>query len=130
VARSRAAIEAAGTQVAFVHMSSDDDADHWFNRYGIPDIVRVSDPDKRLYAAFGLTEARLRDLAHPRVWWPWLQTALFRGFSAQGQHWRQLTGVFVVYRGHLLAAIRHKNSAARPDYVALVHGLKLGATLR
>ena len=116
--------------MAFVHMSTPDEADRWFDHYRVPDIVRVSDPDKRLYRAFGLEQATLRELAHPRVWWPWLRTAVVRGFGASGPNWRQLTGVFVIHRGHILAAIRHRNSAARPDYVALVHGLKLGAAIR
>jgi hypothetical protein len=111
-------------------MSPADEADRWFDHYHVSDIVRISDPDKRLYRAFGLEQATLRELAHPRVWWPWLRTAVVRGFGASGPNWRQLTGVFVIHRGHVLAAIRHRNSAARPDYVALVHGLKLGAAIR
>lgn len=132
MAQRRAAIEAAGTQVAFVHMSTPEDADHWFAYYGVPDIPRISDPEKRLYRAFGLEQATLRELAHPRVWWPWFRTAIVRGFGVglAGPNWRQLTGVFVIYRGHVLAAIRHRNSAAHPDYVALVHGLKLGTAMR
>ncbi len=132
MARGRNAIEAAGTQVAFVHMSEAGEADHWFEHYGVGDIARVSDPDKRLYQAFGLEQSTLRELAHPRVWWPWIRTAILEGYGvgASGPNWRQLTGVFVIHRGHILAAIRYRNSAARPDYVALVHGLKLGASLR
>jgi hypothetical protein len=132
VAHVRPAIESTGTQVAFVHMSPAEEADRWFEHYGVPDIARISDPDRRLYQAFGLEQATLRELAHPRVWWPWFQTAILHGHGVgrAGNNWRQLTGAFVVYRGHILAAIRHRNSAARPDYVALVHGLKLGAPIR
>jgi hypothetical protein len=132
VARRRVAIESTGTQVAFVHMSPPEEADRWFARYGVPDVARVSDPEKRLYRAFGLEQATLRELAHPRVWLPWLRTAILsaHGVGLAGPNWRQLTGVFVVHRGHILAAIRHRNSAARPDYVALIHGLKLGASIR
>lgn len=132
MAQRRAAIEAAGTQVAFVHMSAPADADRWFAHYGVADITRVSDPDKHLYRAFGLHDARLRELLHPRVWWPWFRTAVLRGFGigAAGTNWRQLTGVFVIHRGRVLAAIRHRNSAGRPDFVALVHGLKLRAPIR
>jgi hypothetical protein len=132
VARHRTAIEATGTQVAFVHMSSEKDATHWFEHYGVPDIVRVGDPDKVLYQQFALEQGSLAELAHPRVWWPWIRTAIVSGFGAglAGPNWRQLTGVFVIHRGHVLASIRHRNSAARPDYAALVPGLKLGATIR
>ncbi len=110
-------------------MSRDAEADYWFDQYGVSDLVRVSDPDKRLYRHFGLEQGTFADLMHPRVWWPWFRTAILRrhGVGAAGPNWRQLPGVFVIHRGHLLAAIRHKNSAARLDYVALVHGLKLGS---
>lgn len=132
MARQRAAIESTGTQVAFVHMSPPEEADRWFARYGVADLVRVSDPDRRLYQAFGLEQATLGVLAHPRVWWPWLRTAVLSGYGlgSPGPNWRQLNGVFVVHDGRILAALRHPNSAARPDYAALVHGLKLGHGIR
>jgi hypothetical protein len=112
-------------------MSPPDEADRWFDRYGVADILRLSDPDKRLYRQFGLEEASLRELAHPRVWWPWFRTAVLtgHGVGSGGPNWRQLTGVFVIHRERILAAIRHRNSAERPDYVALLRGLKLGGTM-
>jgi hypothetical protein len=132
VARQRAAIESTGTQVAFVHMSSPHEADRWFARYGVTDLARVSDPDRHLYRTFGLEHATLGELTHPRVWWPWFRTAVLGGYGVgfAGANWRQLTGVFVVHHGRLLAAVRHRNSAARPDYAALVHGLRLRSGIR
>ena len=120
IARLRHAIAATGTQVAFVHMQPPDEADEWFAKYGLGDIARFSDPDHQLYKAFDLQEGSLFELAHPRVWGRWLRTALGRGAGYQGRHWRQLTGVFVVDRERVLGEIRHRNSAARPDYVAFV----------
>ena len=120
IAQSRAAIEATGTRVAFVHMQPPEEADAWFERHGLNDINRFSDPDHLLYKAFDLQEGSLVELAHPRVWGRWLRTALGRGAGSQGKHWRQLTGVFVVDRDRVLAEIRHRNSAARPDYLSLV----------
>lgn len=113
-------------------MSAPADADRWFAQYGADDFVRVSDPEKQLYRRFGLEQGSLAQLAHPRVWGRWLQSALLEGHGVgrAGPNWRQLTGVFVLHRGHVLAAVRHRNSAARPDYVALLHGLKLGAAIR
>jgi hypothetical protein len=127
VARHRGAIESAGTQVAFVHMSAPDEADRWFAQYGVADVTRIADPDKHLYREFRLEQASLAELAHPRVWWPWFRTAILNryGVGFAGPNWRQLTGVFVVHRGRLLASVRHRNSAAHPDYIALVRGLKL-----
>jgi len=113
-------------------MSSPEEADEWFATYEISDVVRVSDLDGRLYRQFGLEQASIRELAHPRVWWPWFRSAIVsgNGVGLAGRNWRQLTGMFVIHRGHILASVRHRNSAARPDYVALVHGLKLGGTIR
>ena len=108
-------------------MSPPDEADRWFSHYGVPDIIRIADPEKHLYRAFRLEQASLGELAHPRVWWPWFRAAILKGYGvgAAGPNWRQLTGVFVVHRGRVLASIRHRNSAAHPDYIALVRGLKL-----
>jgi AhpC/TSA antioxidant enzyme len=120
IARLRDAIAATGTQVAFVHMQSSEEADQWFAQYGLLDVPRFSDPDHALYRAFDLQEGSLFELAHPRVWKRWLRTALGRGAGMQGRHWRQLTGIFVVKGPAILAAIRHRNSAARPDYLTFV----------
>jgi hypothetical protein len=122
VASQRPDIEATGTQVAFVHMSRDDEADAWFERYGLADVVRVSDPGKRLYREFELTDGSFGQLTHPRVWLPWIRTALLAGHGVgfAGPNWRQLTGVFVVFRNEIVAAVRHRNSAARPNYVQLI----------
>ena len=108
-------------------MSPPEVADRWFAIYGVRDLVRIIDPGKQLYRFFELEDASLAALIHPRVWWPWMRTAVLRGygFGAAGPNWRQLTGAFVVYRGRVLAAARHRNSAERPDYVALVEGVKL-----
>jgi hypothetical protein len=122
VASRRADIESTGTQVAFVHMSPDEEAKPWFESHGVGDVLRISDPDKALYREFGLTQASLAELMHPRVWGPWFRTAIVegKGVGAAGPNWRQLTGVFLVHRDRILGSIRHRNSAARPDYVAFV----------
>jgi hypothetical protein len=118
--------------VAFVHMAEERDADHWFSVYGVSDLLRLSDPGKDLYRQFGLEEATLWDLAHPRVWGPWVRTAILsgHGVGAAGPHWRQLTGVFVIHRGRILSAIRHRNSSERPDYAAVVQALALTSAIR
>lgn len=103
-------------------MQTPEEADQWFARYGLTDVPRFSDPDHRFYKAFDLQEGSLFELGHPRVWGRWIRTALGRrhGAGLQGRHWRQLTGVFVVDRDQVLGEIRHRNSAARPDYLTFV----------
>jgi hypothetical protein len=128
----RQAIEASGTQVAFVHMSPADEADRWFEHYGLADVVRIGDPEKTLYRQFGLDEGRLLQLAAPAVWLPWFRAAILdgRGVGAPGSSWRQLSGVFVVRSGQILAESRHRHSAVRPDYLALIASSRSGRTVR
>ena len=113
-------------------MSAPEEADRWFERYAVGDLVRISDPDRTLYRQFGLDEGSLFQLAHPRVWIQWFRTAILnrRGVGTAGPNWRQLTGVFVVRSGQILAEVRHANSAARPNYVDLARQARSGGTLR
>ena len=113
-------------------MSAEREADHWFAAYGVSDLLRISDPGKGLYRQFGLQDARLRELAHPRVWAPWFRTAILKGHGvgSAGPNWRQLTGVFVIHQGRILAGIRHRNSSERPDYTSFVQRLALDGTIR
>ena len=112
-------------------MSSDAEARRWFESYGVPDIVRVSDPGKALYRQFGLGDGSLWALAHPRVWVPWFRTAIVdrHGAGRAGPNWRQLTGVFLIHRGAIVSSLRHRNSAQRPDYVAFVRDAQAGITM-
>lgn len=101
-------------------MQRPDDADQWFAQFGLSDVARFSDPACELYRDFNLQHGSLAELGHPRVWWRWLQAARSRGAGWQGSHWRQLTGVFLVDGDRVLAEVRHRHSAARPDYLAIV----------
>jgi hypothetical protein len=122
----RADLLASGTQVAFVHMQDEAEADRWFARYGLADVPRFSDPSHELYRAFGLGDGSLFDLAHPRVWSRWVKAAWAGGAGPQGSHWRQLTGIFLIDRGSIIDEIRYTDSAARPDYAAFVQARQIG----
>jgi hypothetical protein len=103
-------------------MSTPEEAEPWFALHGLDDVLTISDPEKALYRQFGLDEGSVLALAHPGVWLPWFRTAILRGhgIGAPGPDWRQLPGVFVIRSGQILAEIRPKNSAFRPDYLALL----------
>lgn len=104
--------------VAVVHMVGDDRAAEYLKRYDLPEHVRISDPDKSLYAAFELERGRLGQLFGLRVWW--------RGFLAGvvGRHLVgglagdgfQMPGAFIVKDGTIVRAFRHHDAADRPDY--------------
>ncbi len=123
LARQKEAVR--GMNVALVHMVDDDRALGYLARFDLPEHVRVSDPDKKLYAAFELERGRIAQLFGLRVWW--------RGFLAGviGRHLVgglagdgfQMPGAFIVHEGTIVRAFRHRDAADRPDYARLCDAL-------
>lgn len=113
-------------------MSPPEDADPWFDKHGLSDEVRLSDPEKTLYRQFGLEEGSALSLSHPRVWLPWFRTAVLNGHGvgSPGPDWRQLPGVFLIRSGQILAEIRPDDAAFRPDYLAFIESVRPSGTIR
>jgi hypothetical protein len=116
--------------VAFVHMSSEEEAAPWFERAGLGDVLRVSDPDRVHYRAFGLATTGWVELLKPRVWVRGAASNRAHGFGWQpSPAIRQLPGVFVVHGRRVLAAFRHTSPSDRPDYLALLAAATSGVTM-
>ena len=114
-------IHAAGATIAFVHGATPVEAAPWFRKYGLDDVMTISDPSLEHYAAFGLGRTGVTAIVDPAVWARGAVCALSHGFGAQtAAMMRQLPGVFVVRDGRVLAEFRHRSPADRPDYVSLV----------
>lgn len=116
----RRGIEEGGTGIVLVHMAPDEVAAEFLRQYDLGDLPRIADPEKRLYASFGLRRGSLTQLFGPRVWW--------RGFIATlGGHkvgklvgdGFQMPGVFLVRDGRVDRAYRHETAGDRPDYLDL-----------
>jgi hypothetical protein len=129
IATRRAVIEATGSRLVLVHMAHDALAAAMLTRYGLRDVRRVSDPDRRLYAAFDLARGTVGQVFGPGLWVRMFSAGVLAGHRigrvvGDGM---QMPGVFLVYRGQIIRSFRHKTIADRPDYVALAsHGLTLG----
>ena len=107
--------------MAFVHGATPEEAAPWFAKFGLDDVVTISDPDLAHYRAFGLGRTTAGALVDPRVWTRGAVCALSYGFGGQTPAMmRQLPGVFVVQGGRVLSSYRHRTPADRPDYLALV----------
>ncbi len=123
ISKLRPKIEALGTQLAFVHLSEDDQkAQKFFAPHGLTAIPRISDPDGRLFQAFGLVRAH------------WLQffnyESVLRTLQAWLQgHWigvpagdvQRMPGAFLIKNGAIAKAYRHKLVSDRPDYLQLAN---------
>lgn len=120
LSRDRAKIEQAGTGIVLVHMQTDADGKALFAQYGLADVPRISDPDRKIYEAFELHRGSLAQVAGPAVWvrgFVSLLTGSLPGIPNADVY--QLPGTFLVHDGEIVRAFRNKDSAERPDYCEL-----------
>ena len=104
-----------------MHGADPAEASPWFTKYGLDDVVQVSDPQLAHYRAFGLGRTTPGALVDPGVWTRGAACAWSHGFGSQTvEMMRQLPGVFLVQNDRVLAEFRHRSPADRPDYLALV----------
>jgi peroxiredoxin len=116
----RAAIEKAGTKIAFVHMGTAQSFASFAASYGLGDAPAISDPERRLYRGLGLRRGKLSQLLGWNVWWRGAKS-LFSGHlpgALEGDA-MQLPGVFLIHHGRVVRRFHHSNAAERPDYTAL-----------
>jgi hypothetical protein len=83
-------------------------------------LPRFSDPAGKLYDAFGLTHAELRQYLNAesvqRMLFSWLE-GNFVGLPAGDV--QRMPGAFLLQHGEVRKAFRHKLVSDRPDYLAL-----------
>ena len=121
LARGRQLIEGRGVGIVLVHLARDDRrARRLFEIYKLADLPRISDPERRLYQAFGLGRGGAGDLFGPHVLARMVETGCRGHLPGRiGGDARQMPGVFLIHRGRVLAEFRHRTAADRPDYTAL-----------
>jgi AhpC/TSA antioxidant enzyme len=120
LAKHREAIAREGTGLVLVHMQSDREADELFATYGLSDVPRISDPERRLYEAFELKRGNLAQVAGPSVWGAGLKSLLGGHLPGVPKgDVLQMPGAFLVHNGQIVRAFRHATSADEPDYCAL-----------
>ena len=120
LSEKRQAIEAKGAPLAFVHLGTEEKAQWFFKPYGLLDVPRLSDPEGHLYQAFGLLRAELRQYLNSesivRMLHAWFR-GHFVGFPAGDIE--RMPGAFLIDRGEIQKAFRHRLVSDRPDYLAL-----------
>lgn len=117
---NREKIAAAGTGIVLVHMEPDPVAAALFARYGLADVPRISDPERRLYQAAGMQRGSLAQVAGPDVWLPGLASLLtghLPGVPTSDVY--QMPGAILLHDGKILRAFRTRTSAERADLCEL-----------
>lgn len=122
ISKEREAIEASGSELVFVHMTDNEIAERYFNRYGLEGVQHISDPECKYYTKFGLVKGNFTQLFGLQSW--------IRGFSAgvvaghgigpQLGDGFQMPGAFVIQEGKIKNSFIHKLASDRVDYVGLV----------
>lgn len=121
LSKHRRAVELEGAAIVLVHMSPPEEAAEVFRKYGLADVIHLSDPEQKIYRAFNLERGWSRRLLGLRVWKRAVEIAFF-GKIKQGPVMgdvTQMPGIFLVYRGQIVTAHRHNFAAERPDYVEI-----------
>jgi peroxiredoxin len=128
LSKNRQTIAAAGVGIVLVHMQNDADAASLFARYGLADVPRISDPERKLYRAFDLKQGSTWQVAGPDVWLPGLG-ALLTGHvpGIPSADVFQMPGTFLVHHGKIVRAFRSRTSAERPDYCEIAGAAPAGA---
>ena len=123
IAKQRSSFEALGVEVVLVHMTTDDVAEKYFQKYKLEGVTNVSDPTCKYYTAFGLLKGNFHQLFGLHSW--------IRGFEAgvvQG-HWVgyqqlgdgfQMPGVFSIQQGKIIDQFVHKLASDKPDYEKMI----------
>lgn len=91
-----------------------------------PEARAVSDPDKRLFDAFGLGRGSLRQIVGLRVWGPGLK-AVRHGIGRPVGDPLVLAGSFLVHGAHVVDADVAESSASTPDLDRLAAAARAGA---
>lgn len=117
----RKEIEVHGTRLAFVHLSADEaKTQKFFAGYHLQDAPRSADPHGRLYDAFGLTKGKWRQYINMesilRMLIAWLEG---HWAGAPAGDVERMPGAFLVVRGEIRKAFRHKLVSDRPDYLEM-----------
>jgi peroxiredoxin len=124
LAEKRGEIERSGARIVLVHMSPESDAKAMTGRYGLGDVMQVSDVQRRLYRSLELGRGSLWQLFSPVVWWRGFMAAIVRGHGVgklEGDGF-QMPGVFLIHRGRVVKAFRHRHASDQPDYCELSTG--------
>ena len=119
----REEIEQNGTELVLVHMSDRATADRYFNRYSLPGVLHISDPECRFYADFGLTKGSMTQLFGLQSWIRGFQAGVIKGHGVGAQlgDGFQMPGVFVLKEGVVIDKFIHRLSSDRPDYISLMN---------
>lgn len=121
ISKKRKDIENMGMRLVFVHMTDNEIADRYFQRYELEGATHISDPHCTYYAVFGLIKNTITQLFGLQFFMRGFQAAIVEGHvpgPSLGDDF-QMPGVFIIQDGEIRESFIHKLAYDRPDYVKL-----------
>ncbi len=111
-----------GFKIIFVHMSDEQTADKYFERYDLSGSTHIADPGCRYYKSFGLMRGSFNQLFGLNVWMRGFSAGLVdgHGIGKQLGDGFQMPGVFLIQHGEVKDQFIHKSAADKPDYSKLL----------
>lgn len=112
-----------GVDLVFVHMSDEDTAAQYFDKYNLIGVDSISDPSCNWYKAFGLTKGTLNQLFGLKNWVRGFEVTLKDPMILSVQQIGdgfQMPGIFILHNGIVKESFIHRSAADRPDYQALI----------
>ncbi len=122
IALKRQEIQESGVTIVFVHMAAPEKAKPFFNKFGLPNVLHISDPEKNYYRAFGLSKGTFTQLFGLNTWGTGFRTIIKHGMEYKddiGDSF-QMPGIFVLSEGEIKDSFIHKDVADAPDYGRLM----------
>ena len=118
----KAEIRAMGASIVLVHLSDDETAKDYFEKYGLSDVEFITDPEAKHYAEFGLLKGSFNQLFGLKTWMRTIESTVVKrhGGSKPIGDGFQMPGVFMLHEGRIKERFVHKYISDRPDYADLV----------
>ncbi|MCB1070503.1 MAG: redoxin domain-containing protein [Verrucomicrobia bacterium] len=109
-----------GYSVGLVHMNDEAEMTGPLTQYGLLEVPRFYDPERRLYQALGLPRAQLRQALNIHLWKEGVRLRKRYGFSTPKADPLQLPGAFLVDQGKVVAGEPVMTPDESPDFLALL----------
>lgn len=123
--RLREQIEAEGAQIVVVHMGTELQAEELLSIFGLSDVERFCDPERKLYTAFGLERTTLGQLLAPASWMGMVRAGLRSQFTPGSKlkgmvgDVLQMPGVFLLSDGRIVGDFKPQRADKRPEYLEM-----------
>ena len=118
ISQMQDALKKRNVKPVFVHMTTAEIADQYFQNQEIQDPEHISDPNRTIYNKFGLTKGSFSQLLGLNTWvrgYKVVKSGIPYSRKTVGDSF-QMPGIFMLFDGKIVDSYIHKRAADRPDY--------------